>query len=373
MRGFSCFDVDCLKWYSSLDGIYRHHCYWYKRSTNLINAFEANRLCAENGHGLAPYIDIEQYNFMEELRPSDAGETFIGVMDVAEEDTWTHLDGSSITNNDFWSTFWVEADLRYQQPNGGSDQNCAAINSKSYNVQNKTQDKSCTNIFLDEMLCYKKEENCLKWNSTADQQYREHCYWFTSKPSSLTSWTIVDAMNQCRNNGGYLAPIIDNQNYKFIMNDVLSTVFLIKSTQVWLGTHSITGSPSNWNNDPSFVTSLLQSSYSEKCVVINSNLIQSWIPCKTNSSALTGAVCFKHESCGLDMNPTTVEKLRRVLLIDPDDTNAYKLTKISVYEDRPTAKAIGYVGVVVLIAVVVLIVLLDCQRTEQSISKNKTS
>ncbi|CAG2221966.1 unnamed protein product [Mytilus edulis] len=171
---FSCFDVDCLKWYSSLDGIYRHHCYWYKRSTNLINAFEANRLCAEDGHGLAPYIDIEQYNFMEELRPSDA----------------------------------------------------------------------------------------------------------------------------------------------------------TKSTQVWLGTHSITGSPSNWNNDPSFVTSLLQSSYSEKCVVINSNLIQSWIPCKTNSSALTGAVCFKHESCGLagdiplmspehttsepeksnvNMNPTTVE------------------------------------------------------------------
>ncbi|CAG2237448.1 unnamed protein product [Mytilus edulis] len=358
------------------------------------------------------------------------GETFIGVMDVAEEDTWTHLDGSSITNNDFWSTFWVGTSQITQQPNGGSDQNCAAINGRTLHLPNKTQDKSCTNIFRDEMLCYKKE-NCLKWNSTADQQYREHCYWFTSKPSSLTSWTIVDAMNQCRDNGGYLAPIIDNQNYQFIMDDVLSTVLLIKSTQVWLGTHSIMGSPSNWNNDPSFVNLLSPSSYSEKCVVVDSHLNQAWIPCNTNNSALTGAVCFKHGLAGdiplispepitckpeisnvkinpttitelkrtlsidpeqttagdiplispepitckpeisnVKTNPTTITELKRTLSIDPEQTNAYKLTKISVYEDRPTAKAIGYVGVVVLISVIVLIVLLDCQHC---ISKKKTS
>ncbi|VDI44601.1 Hypothetical predicted protein, partial [Mytilus galloprovincialis] len=387
---YSCFADDCLKWYSPLDGIYRHHCYWYKRSTISTNAFEANRLCAEDGHGLAPYIDTKQYNYVEGLRPNGAGETFIGVMDVAVEDTWTHLDGSSIANNDFWSTFWFDADLRLNQPNGGTDQNCAVINKRSFRLPNKTQDKSCTTVFRDEMLCYKKV-NCLKWNSTADQVYREHCYWFTNKPSSLTSWTIVDAMNKCRDDGGYLAPLIDDLNYQFIRDDVLSTVFSLKSTQVWIGTHSIIGSPSNWNNDPAFVSLLSPSSSSEKCVVIDSNQIQSWEPCNTNSSALTGAVCFKHGLAGdiplispepitcepeissVNINSTTVEELKRILFIDPEHTNAYKLTKISVYEDRPVAKAIGGVGVAILISVILFIVLLDCQRMEQCISKKKTN
>ncbi|CAG2237449.1 unnamed protein product [Mytilus edulis] len=156
----------------------------------------------------------------------------------------------------------------------------------------------------------------------------------------------------------------------------------LNSTQVWLGTHSFMGSPSNWNTDPSFVTWLSPSSFSEKCVVIDSNLIQSWIACNTNSSALTGAVCFKHglapltcepDTSNVNINSTTVEELRRVLLIDPEQTNAYKLTKISVYEDRPVAKAIGCVGVAILISVIVFIVLLDCQRIEQCITKKKTN
>ncbi|CAG2199304.1 unnamed protein product [Mytilus edulis] len=215
-------------------------------------------------------------------------------MDVAVEDTWTHLDGTSIANNDFWSTFWVDAVSTNTQPNGGSGQNCAVINSRNVPFPNKTQDKLCLNYPKDEMLCYKKVVNCLNWTSSADQMYREHCYWFTSKPLSISSWTIVDAMVKCQEDGGYIASLIDDQNYQFIKNDVLGTVFSLKSTQVWLGTHSIIGSPSNWNNDPAFVSLLSPSSSSEKCVVIDSNQIQSWIPCNTNSSALTGAVCFKH-------------------------------------------------------------------------------
>ncbi|XP_076105896.1 uncharacterized protein LOC143074232 [Mytilus galloprovincialis] len=341
----------------------------------MVNAFEANRLCAEDGHGLAPYIDVAQYNFVENLRPGGSGETFIGVMDVAVENTWTHLDGSSIANNDFRSTFWLDEDPELNQPNGGTDQNCAVINKRSFHLPNKTQDKSCSDYVLDEMLCYKKGE------CSADQMYREHCYWFTSKPSSLTSWTIVDAMVKCQEDGGYIASLIDDQNYQFIENNVLGTVFSIKSTQVWLGTHSIMGSPSNWNNDPSFVTWLSSSSSSEECVVIDSNQIQSWAPCNTNSSALTGAVCFKHglapitcepDTSNVNINSTTVEELRRVLFIDPEQTNAYKLTKISVYEDRPVAKAIGGVGVAILISVILFIVLLDCQRIEQCITKKKT-
>ncbi|CAG2255550.1 unnamed protein product [Mytilus edulis] len=165
-------------------------------------------------------------------------------------------------------------------------------------------------------------------------------------------------MNQCRDNGGYLAPIIDNQNYQFIMDDVLSTVLLTKSTQVWLGTHSITGSPSNWNNDPSFVTSLLPSSSGEKCVVIDSNQIQSWEPCNTNSGALTGAVCLNHglglkiivkyipsagdiplispepitcepEISNVTINPTTITELERTLSIDPEQTTAGDIPLIS--------------------------------------------
>ncbi|XP_052075447.1 uncharacterized protein LOC127712885 [Mytilus californianus] len=418
------------------------------------------------------------------------GETFIGVMDVAEEDTWTHLDGSSIANNDFWSTFWIDADLSLNQPNGGPTQNCAVINRRSHSLPNKTQDKSCT-YRRKEMLCYKKV-NCLKWNSTSDQLYREHCYWFTNKPSSMTSWTIVDAMNKCRDDGGYLAPLIDDQNYQFIKDDVLSTVFSLKSTRAWLGTHSIMGSPTNWNNDPAFVTLLSWSSFAEKCVVIDSNQMQSWIPCNTNSSTLAGAVCFKQglggdvplispepitcepEISSINVNSTTVEELKRILFIDPEHTNdngnclnwtsttdtkyrhhcywftnkpfsmtswtivdamnqcrydggylapiidslnykfikdavlsaiekhpngdipligvnftsvediknilsvdpkktnAYKLKRISVYEDRPVAKAIGSVGVAVLISVIIFIIVLDCQRMQQCISKKKT-
>ncbi|CAC5424986.1 unnamed protein product [Mytilus coruscus] len=555
-------------------------------------------------------------------------------MDVAVEDKWTHLDGSSIANNDFWSTFWVDADPNLNQPNGGSGQNCAVINSRSFRLPNKTQDKSCTNVFRDEMLCYKKEirkiqnvigvakriigdyllekdgsfktiqdldqastgdvvktlrqgrenirdvqrddfelkrdakglrygrvkvvrqtknhrgddftdvddkdgrmyeipgsancpvrsftkyfsklhpdridfwqrpklaskttesadsatssngelsekrvktqdtttsicdngfdllsndvefdqilqdissyesnqtniqnivptscsstvVNCLKWNSASDQLYREHCYWFTTKPSSMTSWTIVDAMNKCRDDGGYLAPLIDDQNYQFIKDDVLSTVFSLKSTRAWLGTHSIMGSPTNWNNDPAFVTLLSSISSAERCVVIDSSQMQSWIPCNTNSSTLTGAVCFKQGLAGdvplispepitcepeissVNVNSTTVEELKRILFVDPEHTNvlsflrliqlicdkyvirysycivfesqltssntsilAYKLTKISVYEDRPVAKAIGGVGVAVLVSVLLFVVLLDCQRMEQCISNKKTN
>lgn len=72
------------------------------------------------------------------------------MMDVAVDGLWTHLDGSSIVNNDFISTFSTN------QPNGGESQNCVVINSKSHSFSNKTQDKQCTTYRKNDMLCYKK-------------------------------------------------------------------------------------------------------------------------------------------------------------------------------------------------------------------------
>lgn len=46
---------------------------------------------------------------------------------------------------------------------------------------------------------------------------------------------------------------------------------------------------------------------------------------------------------------------------------------MSVYEDRPIAKAIGSVGVAVLISVIIFIIVLDCQRIQQCFSKKKTN
>ncbi|CAG2221969.1 unnamed protein product [Mytilus edulis] len=180
--------------------------------------------------------------------------------------------------------------------------------------------------------------------------YREHCYWFTSRPSSLSSWTIVDALDKCREDGGYLAPLIDYQNYQFIKDDVLRTIKKYSSLAWYPFDDEF---PSNWNNEPSFVTLLLPSSSRD-------------IPLITPEPK----IC-EPDISNVNINSTTVEELKRVLFIDPEQTNAYKLTKISVYEDRPVAKAIGGVGVAILISVILFIVLLDCQRLEQCITKRR--
>lgn len=44
---------------------------------------------------------------------------------------------------------------------------------------------------------------------------------------------------------------------------------------------------------------------------------------------------------------------------------------MSVYEDRPIAKAIGSVGVAVLISVIIFIIVLDCQRIQQCFFKKE--
>ena len=48
---------------------------------------------------------------------------------------------------------------------------------------------------------------------------------------------------------------------------------------------------------------------------------------------------------------------------------AFRISKISVYEDRPTAKSIGFLGIALLAGFIAFIVILDCQRLEQCCRK----
>lgn len=52
---------------------------------------------------------------------------------------------------------------------------------------------------------------------------------------------------------------------------------------------------------------------------------------------------------------------------------AFKLSKVSVYEDRPTAKGLGILGIVLLGSFFAFIIVLDCQRIEQFFSRKRDS
>ena len=49
--------------------------------------------------------------------------------------------------------------------------------------------------------------------------------------------------------------------------------------------------------------------------------------------------------------------------------SAYRMSKISVYEDRPVAKTLGFVGVAIMSGFFLFIVILDCVRVGQSNKK----
>ncbi|XP_061178322.1 uncharacterized protein LOC133186955 [Saccostrea echinata] len=380
----SCFS--CLEWISSLDGKYRKHCYWFDRSLS-VTAFEADEFCALSGGRLAPYIDSYQYNYLLELRPPTAVDTFIGTMDIVKEDTWVNFDSSSIPGNEFLFTM---TNYPYDQPNGGTTQNCAVINSKSLSgvyVENRTSDVSCLNDYkTTDMLCYKEDwtSRCLFWNSTADKKYRQHCYWLTSKTSNhQTTWTVLDAMDKCRCEGGQLAPVIDDDQFSFITN-LLSSVANSTdiNTGLWLGSHNIKGTPMNWNGDPMEATTTITAPSGDLCFLTTTGGNQTWGPCSyTDPSRVSGALCYKEGFVIDTMNPTTrsnatttsVEEIKKELHVNPQNTNAFKLTKISVYEDRPVAVSMGAVGIAVLVSVFVFIILLDCQRKGKLSSKQKTT
>ncbi|XP_061178321.1 uncharacterized protein LOC133186954 [Saccostrea echinata] len=375
--------LSCLEWISSLDGKYRKHCYWFDRSSSSKTAFEADEFCALSGGRLAPYIDSYQYNFLLDLRLSSAGDTFIGTMDIVEENTWVNFDGSSIPGNEFLYTM---TNYPYDQPNGGSDQNCAVINSKGLSGvyhENQTQDKSCLNDYkTTDMLCYMEDWSnlCLSWNSTADQKYRRHCYWLTSKTPNQTTWTVKDAMDKCRCEGGQLAPIIDDDQYSFIMSRLSSVANSSGlNTGLWLGLHNIKGTPMNWNGDPMATTTTIAAPSGEVCFLISTGGTQTWRQCSyTNPSSVLGALCYKEgdaitstKSFNGSSTTTSVEEIKKELHVNPKDTNAFKLTKISVYEDRPVAVSMGVVGIAVLTSFFVFVILLDCQRMENLCSKQK--
>lgn len=75
-------------------------------------------------------------------------------MDVGKEGEWTHLDGTSIADNGFDTTF----DPSTSQPNGGTGQNCAIINPNSGTYHNKTQDKECHTYKTSAMICYRNNQ-----------------------------------------------------------------------------------------------------------------------------------------------------------------------------------------------------------------------
>ncbi|XP_056006036.1 uncharacterized protein LOC125657482 isoform X3 [Ostrea edulis] len=369
-----------LVWISSLDGKYRNHSYWFD-SDSSMTAFEADDHCALNNGRLAPFIDSYQYNFLLGLRPETSVDTFIGTMDLAEENTWVNFDGSSIPGNEFLYTM---TDYPNHQPNGGTTQNCAVINSRVWvstvYVDSQTQDKACTHTTTD-MLCYREDWSglCLSWNSTADFEYRQHCYWLTSKTPIGTSWSVVDSMNKCQCEGGQLAPVIDDFQYAFIHNLLTSIAGATGTTLgVWLGPHNIKGSPMNWNGDPVKASNLTSAPEGEYCLLISAAGVQTWRLCSySDTSIVIGALCYKEggSSHGTDTTAssttTSIEEIKNELYVNPRETTAFKMTKISVYEDRPVAKGIGMVGVAVLASVFVFIIILDCQRIEQYCSKRK--
>ncbi|XP_062609874.1 uncharacterized protein LOC134271678 [Saccostrea cucullata] len=381
-KGTSC--LSCLEWVSSLDGKYRKHCYWFNRISSRT-AFEADEYCAQYGGRLAPYIDSYQFNFLLKLRPPTAVETYIGTMDVIKEDTWVNFDGSSIPGNEFLFTM---TNYPVSQPNGDTDQNCAVINSKSHGGvyhDNQTQDKECSFTTTD-MLCYMEDwtRQCLSWNSTADQKHRRHCYWMTSKAVNQTTWSVKDAMDKCRCEGGQLSPVIDDSQFSFITNLIRSIANSTGiNTELWLGVHNIKGTPRNWNIEP-MAAAMMTAPSGELCFLTSTDGTQLWRQCSfTDPSFVSGALCFKEGFVSSAIRPkssfngnttiTSIEEIIKELHVNPRDTNAFKLTKISVYEDRPVAVCMGGIGIAVLTLFFVFIVLLDCQRLENLCSKQKTA
>lgn len=49
---------------------------------------------------------------------------------------------------------------------------------------------------------------------------------------------------------------------------------------------------------------------------------------------------------------------------------AFKLSKISVYEDRPTAKGIGFLGIALLGSLFAFIFILDCLPSKKKYDRN---
>ncbi|XP_061178323.1 uncharacterized protein LOC133186957 [Saccostrea echinata] len=347
-----------------------------------MTAFEADEYCALSDGRLAPYIDSYQYSFLVELRPPTAGDTFIGTTDIIVEDTWVNFDGSSIPGNEFLYTM---TNYPIHQPNGGSAQNCAVMNSKLYGgvyFDNRTQDKSCSFTSTD-MLCYFEDWTnlCLSWNSTADEKYRQHCYWPTTKMPNQTTWTVKDAMDKCRFEGGQLAPIIDDDQYSFIMSRLSSVAHTTGiSTELWFGILNIKGTPMNWNGDPMEATTTIASPSGEWCFLISTFGSQFWRQCSfTDPSIAYGALCYKEGFVTDAVSPKTsrnaitlsAEEIKKELHVNPRNTKAYKLSKISVYEDRPVAVSLGVVGIAVLISVFAFVILLDCQQMERLCSKQQ--
>nr|XP_022345603.1 uncharacterized protein LOC111138089 [Crassostrea virginica] len=374
----------CIEWISVGDGRHRKHCYTFQRSPTAVNAFEADDYCRTLGARLAPFIDDYQYAHLLSLRPPDAGETFIGTNDIAVEDTWVNFDGSAIAGNRFILTMTGYPTL---QPNGDTSQNCAVINAFSGSttyVPEKTQDKSCSTDYRTDMLCYTEDYtgSCLNWTSTADSKKRNHCYWLTSKTPGATSWTVSDAMQKCQCEGGSLAPVIDDIQSTFLLN-LLTTIISSTATDTgaWLATHNIKGTPANWNGDPSISTISAGAPVGEYCQLVSVGGTRTWRPCSYDDvTVVYGALCYKEDvtvslsipkTASAPKNTTilTAEEIRKELIINPKETNAFRISKISVYEDRPTAKSIGFLGIALLAGFFAFIVILDCQRLEQCCRK----
>ena len=57
-----------------------------------------------------------------------------------------------------------------------------------------------------------------------------------------------------------------------------------------------------------------------------------------------------------------LEELRRVLLVDKKETVRAKLKLVSAKDDRPTSKAIGSLGIIIITGMIVLILALDASN-----------
>ncbi|XP_065924489.1 uncharacterized protein [Magallana gigas] len=402
----------CLTWTSSADDIIRSHCYWYVELSKAVSFFEADDICASNGGRLAPFVDSWQYSIIENMRPYTTPDTFIGVIDIGKENTWTQLDGTKIDSS-FTNTF----DLNNNQPNGGKSQNCIVMDMEPHHYfrPDKTQDKSCFSSFkTTAMICYAdKKEFCYVWMSVNDGKLREHCYWLTTKPRSSSRWNFIDALSRCTAEGGTLAPAIDEMQLAFI-RETLTGIFQSPNatcTGVWMGSNTIRGYTWNWNNDPNFLSIPLGNLTPEKCLRLKKDTLDAaYISCNSDLSDVRGAVCFRNATGQILTTPTTttpttttethplttsttsttttttlptttsasttttppttsevpgvlnltyLEQVKVALTVDPKETSAFKATLNCAEDNRFVSKCMGYTGVAVISGIFVTILFLD--------------
>uniref|UniRef100_A0A8W8IHD8 C-type lectin domain-containing protein n=1 Tax=Magallana gigas TaxID=29159 RepID=A0A8W8IHD8_MAGGI len=323
----------CLTWTSSADDVIRSHCYWYVELSKAVSFFEADDICASNGGRLAPFVDSWQYSIIENMRPytTSPNATCTGV--------WM---GSNTIRGYTWN--WNNDPNFLSIPLGNlTPEKCLRLKKDTLDAAYI----SCNSDLSDVRgaVCFRNATEtpcCLEWISKGDGRYRRHCYWFERSSYLMGTFAADDYCARIAK-GGRLAPYIDSFQYNHLLSLRPADATTGMSTGAWFGVHNIKGTPANWNGNPSIASFASPPPAGEYCFMVSIDGAQTWRRCSyTDITVVYGAICYKQ---------------------------AFKLSKISVYEDRPTAKGIGILGIVLLGSFFAFIIVLDCQRLENLCSR----